>query len=78
MSSQQTQAAEELPEPITVSVATALRILGLGRSKFYELIQDEEIEVVKVGRRTLVLMASIRSFIEIRRVRRSSPGKFTL
>lgn len=77
MSSQQELDADELPEPITVSVATALRILGLGRSKFYELIQDEEIEVVKVGRRTLVLMASVRSFIESRRVRRSSIGKFT-
>lgn len=77
MSSQQKLGADELPEPITVSVATALRILGLGRSKFYELIQDEEIEVVKVGRRTLVLMASILSFVESRRVRRSSLGKFT-
>ncbi len=77
MSSQQKLDADEFPEPITVSVATALRILGLGRSKFYELIQDEEIEVVKVGRRTLVLMASIQSFVESRRVRRSSTGKFT-
>ena len=67
----------ERPEPIAVSVATALGILGLGRSKFYELIQDDEIEIVKVGRRTLVLMASIHSFIENRRIRRSTTGKFT-
>lgn len=77
MSQQQKRDGEAFPEPITVSVATALRILGLGRSKFYELIQDEEIEVVKVGRRTLVLMVSIRSFVESRRIRRSSTGKFT-
>lgn len=77
MNSQQKPDTDEAPEPITISVVTALKILGLGRSKFYELIQDKEIEVVKVGRRTLVLMASVRSFVETRRVRRSSAGKFT-
>lgn len=75
MSRPENQGKYEMPEPIMVSIPAALRLLGLGRSKFYELIQDEEIEVVKVGRRTLVLMASIRSFVEIRRKGRSGPGK---
>lgn len=78
MSGLQSHGREDIPEPITVSIPTALRILGLGRSKFYELIQDEEIEVVKVGRRTLVLMASIRSFIEAHRKGHLNRSKLTL
>lgn len=37
---------------------------GLGRSKFYELIAAGEIEVVKVGRRTLVPDESLRTFVD--------------
>ncbi len=45
--------------PLTVTVATALRLTGLGRTKLYELIAERRVETVKVGRRRLVSVASI-------------------
>ena len=45
--------------PITLRIADACRITGIGRSKFYELIKAGEIEVIKVGAITLVPMTSI-------------------
>lgn len=53
--------------PITVRVSGAFRILGIGRSKLYELISAGEIETIKVGRCTLVLVASLADFVERRR-----------
>lgn len=47
------------PEPITVRIPTALQMLGLSRSKFYMLVADGEFDIVKVGRCTLVLVASL-------------------
>lgn len=55
------------PRPITVRIPTALKMIGLGRSKFYELVQDGEIEVIKVGRTTLVVVASLYAFVASRR-----------
>ena len=52
------------PEAITVRVPIAIRMLGLSRSKFYLLMAHGEFEIVKVGRCTLVVVASLRSFIE--------------
>lgn len=57
-------------EPLSVRVPVALKMVGLSRSKFYELVQDGEIEIVKVGRSTLVVVESLRSFLERKRRRR--------
>lgn len=46
-------------KPITVTVDTALRISGLGRTKLYQLIGSGEIKTVTVGRRRLVVYASL-------------------
>lgn len=65
--------AERLLHPMPEAIWSS----GLGRSKFYELIAAGEIEVVKVGRRTLVPDASLRAFVErLRRgeVHASSPA----
>lgn len=45
--------------PVTLRIAEACRITGIGRSKLYELIKAGDIEVIKVGRITLVPMASL-------------------
>jgi len=56
------------PDPITVRVPTAVRMLGLSRSKFYMLLADGEFEIVKVGRCTLVVVASLHRFVERQRL----------
>jgi excisionase family DNA binding protein len=50
--------------PITLRVADACRITGIGRSKFYELIKAGEIDVIKVGAITLVPMTSIDALLQ--------------
>ncbi|MEC3910312.1 helix-turn-helix domain-containing protein [Sphingobium sp. CR2-8] len=50
-------------EPITVRVPDACRMLGIRRSKFYELIADGEIRILKLGSATLVPMEQIRALV---------------
>ena len=50
-------------EPICASVNDTARILGIGRTKVYELINAGRLETVKIGRRTLVRIASIRAVV---------------
>jgi excisionase family DNA binding protein len=47
---------------LAVSPAKAAALLGVSRSKFYELL-NEEIPALKLGRRTLVRVADIESFL---------------
>jgi len=47
-------------EPLTVRIATAVRITGLSRSRIYELIQSGDLDTVKVGRATLVQYQSLK------------------
>jgi Helix-turn-helix domain len=51
------------PEPITVSVAEAMRLSGLGLTKIYELINDGRVKTVKVDQRRLVVYASLKAFL---------------
>lgn len=53
--------------PIAVRVPQAVAMLGIGRSKLYQYIGSGEIETVKVGRVTLIPVASLHAFIEARR-----------
>ena len=54
-------------EPISVRIPEAVRLTGLSRSRIYELMKSGDIEFVKVGGSTLILMESLRSFIHSRR-----------
>lgn len=54
-------------------IPEAYRQLGIGRTTFFELVAAGEIEVVKIGRRTLVPQASLRDFVE--RLRASAAGR---
>ena len=47
-------------EPILISVNDAAQILNLGRTSIYSLINAGRLTTVKVGRRTLVRMDSVR------------------
>ncbi|MFZ2982909.1 MAG: helix-turn-helix domain-containing protein [Sphingobium sp.] len=52
-------------DPITVRVAAAVRITGLSRSRIYELIRAGDIQIVKVGRATLVRYDSLRRLVNM-------------
>jgi excisionase family DNA binding protein len=53
-------------EPLAVSVNEARRLLGgLGRTKFYELINDGHLKPIKVGRRTLIPVDAIRKLLNM-------------
>lgn len=54
------RAWERKIKPLTVRVATAVCITGLGRSRIYELIQSGDLETTKVGRATLVQYRSLK------------------
>lgn len=47
-------------EPYLTSVAGAAEALNLGRTSVYALINDGRLETVKLGRRTLVRVDSIK------------------
>jgi hypothetical protein len=46
-------------KPITVTVPEAKRLSGLGQTKLWELIGNGTLETVSVGRRRLVVFASL-------------------
>jgi excisionase family DNA binding protein len=46
---------------ILTSIPDAQRALGIGRSTAYRLIDEGKLETVKIGRRTLIRVSSIRS-----------------
>lgn len=51
-------------EPVLCSVADAARILGIGKTKTYELIGENQLECVTIGTRRLVKVASINKLVE--------------
>lgn len=51
-------------EPICVKVNDAARMIGVGRTKLYELIAAGEVDVVKLGKSTRVTTASLKSLVE--------------
>ena len=60
-----------VPPRLTVRIADATKVLGIGRSKFYELINAREIETIKIGTSTLVIVDSIHALIQRRRDHRA-------
>ncbi|AYO80071.1 DNA-binding protein [Sphingobium yanoikuyae] len=58
-----TDAHEGDLSPITIRVATAVRISGISRSRIYELIQSGDVHIVKVGRLTLVRYDSLQRLL---------------
>jgi excisionase family DNA binding protein len=50
--------------PLAYSVNDALRLLGIGRTKFYALVKNGAIPTRKLGTRTLVLAKDLEAFID--------------
>lgn len=51
-------------EPIWITVAEARRVTSLGLTKFYALVNDGTIQTVKLGKRRLVKVASLKALGE--------------
>ncbi len=49
--------------PLSVSVEEAARLLGLGRSNLFKLIESGELRSVKVGSRRLVPRRALEEFL---------------
>ena len=60
--------SEAMLAPITVRIPKAVELLGISRTKLYELINAREIDVIKVGSSTLIVVASLHRFVDRRRV----------
>lgn len=56
-----------LVDPICVRVNDAARMIGVGRTKLYELIASGEIETVKLGKATRITTASLQELVRRRR-----------
>lgn len=50
-------------QPLTVSIADAVVMSGLSQATLYRLIDREELETTKLGRRRLVKVASLKRLI---------------
>lgn len=50
-------------EPICVRINDAARMIGVGRTKLYELISSGELETVKIGKATRVTTASLHELV---------------
>ncbi|MCC6478320.1 MAG: helix-turn-helix domain-containing protein [Sphingomonadaceae bacterium] len=55
-------------EPICVRVNDAARMIGVGRTKLYELIACGELETIKIGKATRITTASLHRLVERHRV----------
>ena len=55
------------PDPICVRVNEAARMIGVGRTKLYELIAAGEVETVKLGKATRITAASLHDLVMRRR-----------
>ncbi|MGK2909634.1 MAG: helix-turn-helix domain-containing protein [Sphingobium sp.] len=55
------------PPPICVRVNDAAQMIGVGRTKLYELIAAGEIETIKFGKATRVTTASLHDLVRRRR-----------
>ena len=55
-------------EPICVRVNDAARMIGIGRTKLYELISSGELETVKIGKATRITTASLHALVNRQRL----------
>lgn len=53
-----------MSESLIFPVSDAARMLGIGKTKLYQLIHDGQIEVVKIGTRTLVTYGALAAFVD--------------
>ncbi len=47
-------------EPLTVTIPVGCKLIGVGNTKFYELINQGKIKTIKIGRRRLAVFKSLK------------------
>jgi excisionase family DNA binding protein len=50
-------------ERLNVSLIEACQLIGIGRTRLYEIINDGELRTIRIGKRRLVPVAEIRDFV---------------
>jgi excisionase family DNA binding protein len=50
-------------EPLAYNIADACRVSSIGRTRLYQLISEGRLEARKIGKRTLIPAASLRSLV---------------
>ena len=53
----------EPQDRLTVRVPIAMEMLGIGKTKIFELIASGEIETIRVGKSRLIVVQGLRDFI---------------
>ena len=51
-------------QAVSTSVKNAAALIGIGRTKVYDLINEGKLETINVGRRRLVKTASIQALVD--------------
>lgn len=54
----------DVPDKLAVSIPCAGEMLSIGRTSVYDLIKRGDLKSIKIGRRRLVLVDSIRALAE--------------
>jgi excisionase family DNA binding protein len=49
--------------PLTITIATARQITGLGNTTLWKLIAEKKLQTVRIGRRRLVVYDSLRALL---------------
>jgi excisionase family DNA binding protein len=49
--------------PILVGIPEAARLMGLGRSKLYQILNEGELKLIKLGGRSLISVDELRSYV---------------
>lgn len=57
------EAVRAAPEPLSVRIPDAVRLTGISRSRLYVLIQQGELQTVKIGRSTLIPFRALKELV---------------
>jgi excisionase family DNA binding protein len=61
----QTESFANPTKPILVSPKVASRLTGIGLTRLYELLNDNTLKSIKLGRKRLVSFASLEALLEL-------------
>lgn len=54
---------QEVAKPLAVQVKTACELIGVGNTTMWALIKDGRVKTVRIGRRRLVIYASLEALL---------------